>query len=114
MRAAALLDEDYSVAAEQDGHMNLMRNAVSADWNFPWQKLTIPVLVMTGEHDRVFLVKEDVLELSEQIPNAMMVNFEDAGHMIPMERTEKFKKELLSFLNIDTHPAPLVGSQQKR
>ena len=53
---------------------------------------------MTGEHDRVFLVKEDVLELSEQIPNANMVNFEDAGHMIPMERPEKFTKELLSFL----------------
>ena len=53
---------------------------------------------MTGEHDRVVLVKEDVLELSEQIPNANMVNFEDAGHMIPMERPEKFTKELLSFL----------------
>ena len=30
MRAAALLDDDYIVTAEQDGHMNLMRNAVSA------------------------------------------------------------------------------------
>jgi pimeloyl-ACP methyl ester carboxylesterase len=98
MRAAALLDDDYTVTAEQDGHMNLMRNAVSADWNFPWQNLKIPVLVMTGEHDRVFLVKEDVLELSKRIPNAGMVNFTDAGHMIPMERPEKFTNELMSFL----------------
>ena len=98
MRSAALLDDDYIVTAEQDGHMNLMRNAVSADWNFPWQNLKIPVLVMTGEHDRVFLVKEDVLELSKRIPNAGMVNFTDAGHMIPMERPEKFTNELMSFL----------------
>ena len=97
-RAFALLDDDYSVTAEQDGHMNLMRNAVSADWNFPWQNLKLPVLVMTGEHDRVFLVKEDVLRLSEQISNANMVNFADAGHMIPMERPEKFTNELYSFL----------------
>jgi len=95
-----LLDDGYSVAAEQDGHMNLMRNAVSADWNFPWQKLPIPILVMTGDHDRVFLVKEDVLELSKRIPNADMVNFTDAGHMIPMERPEKFTNELMSFLGI--------------
>ena len=98
MRASALLDADYSVTAEQDGHINLMRNAVSADWNFPWQNLKIPVLIMTGEHDRVFLVKGDVLELSEQISNASTVNFADAGHMIPMERPGKFINELLSFL----------------
>ena len=49
---------------------------------------------MTGEHDRVFLVKEDVLELSEQIPNVDRVNFMDAGHVILMERPEKFTKEL--------------------
>ena len=78
--------------------MNLMRNAVSADWNFTWQNLTIPILVMTGDHDRVFLVKEDVLELSKQISNADMVNFADAGHLIPMERPEKITNELLSFL----------------
>ena len=53
---------------------------------------------MTGEHDRVFLVKEDVLELSKRIPNAGMVNFMDAGHMIPMERPEKFTNKLMSFL----------------
>ena len=98
MRAAALLDDEYTVTAKQDGHMNLMRNAVSADWNFTWQNLTIPILVMTGDHDRVFLVKEDVLELSKKIPNADMVNFADAGHLIPMERPEKFTNELLRFL----------------
>ena len=98
MSAAALLDDEYIVTAEQDGHMNLMRNAVSADWNFPWQNLKLPVLIMTGEHDRVFLVKEDVLELSEQLPNANMVNFANTGHMIPIERPEKFTNELLSFL----------------
>ena len=98
MRAAALLDDEYTVTAKQDDHMNLMRNAVSADWNFTWQNLTIPILVMTGDHDRVFLVKEDVLELSKKIPNADMVNFADAGHLIPMERPEKFTNELLRFL----------------
>ena len=52
-----------------------------------------------GIHDRFFFVEQDVLELSAKIPNMKRVDFENAGHMIPMERPEEFADELLNFLS---------------
>jgi pimeloyl-ACP methyl ester carboxylesterase len=43
-------------------------------------------------------VEEDVAKLSGMMPNAIRVNFEDAGHLIPMERPEEFTNVLLKFL----------------
>ena len=99
MRCDALKEDKYKITAEKDGHLNLMRNAVLADWDFPWHDLDIPTLVMTGFHDRVFFVNQDVLELSALIPNMERIDFENAGHMIPMEQPKQFTDELLNFLS---------------
>ena len=98
MRPDAMINDDYVVTSVEDGHMNLMRNAALADWDFSWEKLSVPTLVMTGLHDRVFLVEEDVLQLSNHIPNLTTVNFHDAGHLVPVERPERFTDQLLNFL----------------
>ena len=98
LRADTLEEVRYEPISAKDGHMNLMRNAASADWDFPWQNLMIPTLVMTGRHDRVFLVEDDILELSSKISNVTRVNFDNAGHLIPMERPIEFSKEILNFL----------------
>ena len=45
MRADAFKGERYQITHEKDGHLNLMRNAVFADWDFPWHDLDIPTLV---------------------------------------------------------------------
>ena len=99
MRRDALKEDKYKVTAEKDGHLNLMRNAVLADWDFPWHDLDIPTLVITGFHDRVFFVNQDVLELSALMPNMKRINFEDVGHMIPIEKPKQFSDELLIFLS---------------
>ena len=99
MRADAFKGERYQITHEKDGHLNLMRNAVFADWDFPWHDLDIPTLVMTGFHDRVFFVNQDVLELSALIPNMKKIDFENAGHMIPIEQPKQFTDELLNFLS---------------
>ena len=98
LRADALEEVEYEPISVKDGHMNLMRNAASADWNFPWQNLMVPTLVMTGRHDRVFLVEDDILELSSKISDVRRANFDNAGHLIPMERPIEFNKEILGFL----------------
>ena len=98
MRAGALALADYGPISREDGHMNLMRNAASANWGFAWPNITVPTLVMTGLHDRVFLVEEDVAKLSGMMPNTIRVDFDDAGHLIPMERPKEFTKALLMFL----------------
>ena len=53
---------------------------------------------MTGHHDRVFLVEDDILELSSKIPDVKRANFDNAGHLIPMERPIEFNEEILNFL----------------
>lgn len=54
---------------------------------------------MTGFHDRVFSVNQDVLELSALMPNMKRINFENAGHMIPIEQPKQFTDERVIFLS---------------
>lgn len=87
----------YEPMSPDDGLFRLMEGSVATDWDFPWSRLTLPTLVMTGLHDRVFRVAEDVEELTAQIPDARPVTVEDAGHLIPAERPATFTRHLLDF-----------------
>jgi len=57
----------------------------------------VPVLIMTGLHDRVFYVPADVEQLTARIPEHRTVTFADAGHLIPVERPRAFADALLAF-----------------
>ncbi|MGB0505370.1 MAG: alpha/beta fold hydrolase [Pikeienuella sp.] len=79
------------------GHMNLMRNSPATDWDFDWASLSLPVLSITGEHDRVFRDPEVIDELFALLPNARREDWSDCGHLIPIERPEKLSASLLAF-----------------
>ena len=68
-----------------------------ADWNVPYEELTLPVLVLTGLHDRLFRVQEDVDELVGRLPDPTVVVFEDAGHALQDEHPERFVAEISDF-----------------
>jgi pimeloyl-ACP methyl ester carboxylesterase len=68
-----------------------------ADWDFPYERLGAKVLLMTGRHDRVFRVDADVAELKARIPEAHEIVYPDAGHLIPIERPERFTRDLIAF-----------------
>ena len=87
----------YEPMSPDDGLFRLMERSVTTNWDFPWARLTLPTLVMTGLHDRVFRVEKDVAELTELIPDARSVTVEDAGHLIPIERPATFTRHLLAF-----------------
>lgn len=56
-----------------------------------------PVLLAHGEEDNI--VPLTVAEMNaEPIPNARMSFYPDVGHMIPMENTERFNRELREFV----------------
>ena len=74
-----------------------MKGSVSTDWDFPYEKLNVPVLLMTGEHDRVFRVEADIAELEARIPKKSHIVFSNAGHLIPAERPEQFSAEIMTF-----------------
>lgn len=58
--------------------------------------INVPVLILWGEEDQVFL-KEDGKQLQEQL-GAKMVIIPKAGHSLPVEQPKKFNKALRSFI----------------
>ncbi len=97
MRPSIMTGDAFAPMDPADGLMRLMEGSLETDWAFPWEKLRMPVLVMTGLHDRVFRVDKDVAELAARIPKRRALVFSDAGHLIPLERPEKFGQALLEF-----------------
>ena len=97
-RVNFLKPEPYEPLALDSGHYKLLAEAGrSADWDLPYESLQIPILVVTGLQDRVFLDLNDVDELFVRLPNARRVDMDDAGHLIPMERPEALAEALLDF-----------------
>lgn len=92
-----LKPDRYQPIDAGDGHYNLLKNGGSADWDQPYEDLKLPVLVITGLQDQVFLNEEDVEQLYGRLPDARHITFSDAGHMIPAERPRELVEKLLSF-----------------
>ena len=74
-----------------------LRNAATADWNLPYEKLTLPVLVVTGLQDRVFLDAEDMETLYARLPNASRIDMTEAVHLLPAERPDTLVAALINF-----------------
>lgn len=96
-RDGFLGDGAYTPIDRAGGIYGLLRDAGGADWNVQYEDITVPVLVMTGEQDRVFYNAADVAALSARLPNAQSKTFPDAGHMIPAERPGAFAAALVDF-----------------
>jgi pimeloyl-ACP methyl ester carboxylesterase len=60
-------------------------------------ELTMPVLVMAGEADRVVPVENSRL-LAAKLPNARLVTFPNAGHLFVVERADEVNRIILDFL----------------
>lgn len=90
-------DDPFEAPDPKDGLFRLMQGSLATNWDFPYDKLDRPVLLLTGALDRVFRVEADVAELKARIPDAREVRYDDAGHLIPVERPDRFTDDLLTF-----------------
>ncbi|XWN33993.1 MAG: alpha/beta hydrolase [Devosia sp.] len=97
LRPTHLLEEGYTPWPADNPRRRLAEGVHKADWTFPWQTLTVPALVFTGQHDRLFRIQEDVDELVAQIPDATMVTYADGGHSLHAEHPERFVDDLTAF-----------------
>ena len=89
---------DYTPLAPDSGHYKLLAEAGrESDWDLPYETLDMPVLVVTGLQDHVFLDTAVVDALFQRLPRASRVDLLDAGHLIPAEHPEKMADLLLSF-----------------
>lgn len=94
-RDGFLTDDPYLDLDPISGAYKLLSEAgVGADWDLAYEKLDLPVLVVTGLQDRLFYDEADVADLFARLPRAKRVNLARAGYMIPAERPE----ELISLL----------------
>lgn len=87
----------YEPLDPASGQMELLRRMGEADWDVPWERLDLPMLVVSGLQDRVFYDARDVAELFARLPRARRVDLPDAGHMLPVEVPDLLADALLAF-----------------
>jgi len=92
-----LKDLAYSAIDPTSGPYNLLKHAGEADWDLPYEELDLPVLVMTGLEDHVFLDRKAVDALSARMPKARRVDVKGAGHLLPGEDPDAVTEALLDF-----------------
>ena len=80
-----------AIAAAQRGM------AARPDMSSFLRQITVPTLVIVGEHDVISPVAE-MREMAERIPGAEFVIVPDAGHMAPLENPAAFNAALEKFL----------------
>ena len=91
-------DRDYAALPPESGHYKLLAEAGrESDWDLPYERLDLPVLVITGLQDHLFLERDVVDELFARLPKGRRVDMPDAGHLIPAERPEALADELITF-----------------
>ena len=92
-------EPEYESLSPDTGHFKLLAEAGrEADWDLPYESLELPVLIVTGLQDHVFLEKDVVNDLFSRLPNGRRIDIPDAGHLIPAERPEALVDCLLSFI----------------
>ena len=104
MRPNCLGDAPYEPLAANSGILRLIERSREADWNLPYEMLDLPVLVVTGGRDRVFLDRDGVDRLMQRLPEAREVVLPDAGHLIPVEAPNDVTAYLMQFADaLDVH-----------
>ncbi len=93
-----LKDQEYVPLTPKDNDYRLLASGGTANWDLPYERIDLPVLVLTGQQDRLFYVEQDVADRCARMPNVTRVDMADAAHMLPVERPEAFTKSLLDFV----------------
>ena len=91
------LSGSYTPLDPESGHANLMRNAPATDWACDWAALRLPVLNVQGLQDRVFYDADVVQRLLATIPDHRLEEWDEHGHLLPLEAPERLAASLAAF-----------------
>jgi len=89
--------ESYTPIDQASGHYSMLKNANKANWDIPYEKITVPVLVLSGLRDRVFYEPDVVDKLTGRMPAAKRLDIPHAGHMLPVEAPDEVIKAMVEF-----------------
>ena len=67
------------------------------DWSGVLDRIKVPVVAIAGMSDKLISVDSVKDEVYDKIYGCIMVEVEDAGHLLPLERPKKLLKELHDF-----------------
>ena len=87
----------YEAEESTTGPYRLMKAATATDWDINYESLTMPVLSISGLQDRVFFDRKVVERLGKRIPQWQHLEWENAGHLLPLEVPELLGKALIDF-----------------
>lgn len=91
-----LKDEPYEPLDPDSGAARLLAAGIGADWNIDYEKMGMPVTVLSGLQDHVFYNAADVAELTKRLPNAETIDIPDIGHLVTMERPAAITRACLA------------------
>lgn len=69
------------------------------DWSVVLDRIKVPAVALAGTLDRLISVETVWDEVYNQIYGCVMVQVEDAGHLLPLERPKKLLEELQAFVD---------------
>ena len=99
MKPNALNPNNYKGLEGNSGIFKLMKGSLTANWDIDWSKIETPVLIMTGHHDKVFRIPDDIDQIANSMQNVQRLEFSDCGHLIPLEKPKEFATHLNQFVN---------------
>lgn len=99
LRDSHLSDAGYTPWPADHPRRRLAEQVKTVDWDIPWQDLHLPILVMTGLHDRLFRIQPDVDELVARLPDATVVTYADGGHSLQAEYPDRFVADVTGFVS---------------
>ena len=67
------------------------------DWSGSLDQIEVPTMAVAGRFDRLLNVQTVRDEVYRKIYGCIMVEFEDAGHLLPLERPRQLIEELQAF-----------------
>lgn len=111
--SAKQIDFTYDMTADTSADVlfDLIKSYRDYDVREKLADLTVPVVVMTGTHDRLTVPKASEY-LVEHLPKAELCIYEDCGHMTMMERHDDFNARLDRFLT-DTLGRPRARAKAR-
>ena len=75
-------------------------------------RVTVPALVVVGEHDRV-TPPASAVGLAGSLPDGRLVVLEGAGHMAMLERPAELDREIRAFAHKVLNPEPAHAPRRR-
>jgi pimeloyl-ACP methyl ester carboxylesterase len=95
-----LIEEMFPLMVDNRQRAHAYQNQINAIWAFDaydrLPQIAAPTLILTGADD-VLIPPANSRSLAAHIPNARLIEFDQAGHLFFIEKADEVNEELIKF-----------------